>query len=50
MAAHGRASGARASLHAPAITQHEIKLQKRTLSYSAEAGLTPIRSADGSAT
>ncbi|MFT3725599.1 MAG: hypothetical protein QM773_18675 [Hyphomonadaceae bacterium] len=44
----GMAAAQDAPAFTSAITQHEIKLQKRTLSYSAEAGLMPIRSADGS--
>lgn len=41
------ACGAAFAQAAPVVTQHQVKLQGRTLSYTAEAGLMPIRSADG---
>jgi hypothetical protein len=44
----GMAAAQDAPAFAPSVTQHEITLQKRTLAYTAEAGLMPIRSADGS--
>ena len=32
----------------PAVTRHTLKLDRQTLNYTAEAGLMPIRSVDGS--